>query len=101
MQVYKIGTGEQWQKPSSCPLRLFSDAKQGHGSVRISAARLQSPSHSLLVVERVVMVPAVAVAASESSGPLVGQFCSSGIVPGGQSRKAALALPVNVSNSWS
>ena len=56
------------------PLRLFSDAKQSHGSVRISAARLQSPSHSLLVVERVVMVTAVAVAPSESADPLVGQF---------------------------
>lgn len=70
MQVYKIGRGEQWQKPSSCPFRLLSDTKQGHGSVRISAAILQSPFHSLLVVERVVMVTEVAVLASESKGPL-------------------------------
>ena len=38
--------------------------------MRISAAILQRPFHSLLVVERVVMVTEVAVLASESKGPL-------------------------------
>lgn len=94
-------TGEQWQKPSSCTFRLFSDTKQGHGSVRMSAAILQSPFHSLVVVERVVMVTEVAVVASESKGPLVVSSARLGVIPRGQSRKADLALPVHVFNSWS
>ena len=42
---------------------------------------LQSPFHSLLAVERVVVATAVAVVASEGKGPLVGQFYLSGRQP--------------------
>lgn len=43
--------GGRWQEPSSCPFRLFSADKQGHGRGRVSAAMLQSPCSRLLAVE--------------------------------------------------